>query len=565
MADESIYDIYLTSGQISFTGLGSGTDFESIIDKLLELEKARCIDRLETWKAQWQEKVTAFQDLNSKMLTLKTALEGMDTMNEFLAKTTSSSNSDVATATADSSAQTVSHSIEIDQLATNDIFMGTHVFSATTSVVNNTSGASQFNYTYGTTTINLSVAAGTTLQGLVNQINNDPANPGVRAAVIKISDNDYRLQIRGLDLGTDYQFSVEGSTTLSNAGAGDFTETQNASNAQFKLDGFPPGADDWISRASNTVTDVAEGLTINLKGVGTADIVTNVDNDAVKEQVRTFVDSINEVRSLIIELTKFNESTEQGSVLTGNYGVQMISTKLKSITSDKGLGFDYDEDTLSVLSQLGITTDAEKGSLTFGLLLLDEEILDEALTENPDALAQIFAADFIGDTDSSDFGYHSYIDGITKAGEYSVSYQIDAGGNIIAGSAFINGHAAGIDNTTKQITGAYGYDEGGIVIQVTNTAVGSYSGNVRLKQGKAGEMKELLKDLTSVSTGPLHILEDNYQDIMDNIDEKIDDEWVRLERMERDLRNKYARLEALLGTYEGISDNLTNQLAQLED
>ncbi|MDY7001011.1 MAG: flagellar filament capping protein FliD, partial [Thermodesulfobacteriota bacterium] len=515
-------------------------------------------------KSEWDEKVTAFQDLNSTMLTLKTALEGMDTMNEFLAKTTTSSDSDVATATADSSAQTVSHSIEINQLAANDIFMGSHAFSAETSVVNNTSGASQFNYTYGTTTISNSVAAGTTLTGLVNQINNDPSNPGVRAGIIKVEDNDYRLQIRGLDLGADYQFSIEGSTTLSNAGAGNFTETQNAVDAEFKVDGFPAGAGDWISRASNTVTDVVEGLTISLKGVGTANIVTNVDNDAVKEQVRTFVDKTNEVRSLILELTEFDETTEEGSILTGNYGVQMISSKLKSITSTKGLGFDYDDDTLSVLSQLGITTDAEKGSLTFGLLLLDEETLDEALTADPDAVAQIFSADFIGDTDSTDFGYYSYVDGITKAGEYSVAYQVDAAGDIVAGSAYINGHAASIDNTTKQITGTYGYDEAGIVVQVVDTAVGSYSGNVRLKQGKAGEMAELLQDLTSASTGPLHILEDNYQEIMDNIDEKIDDEWVRLERMERDLRNKYARLEALLGTYEGISDNLENQLTQLD-
>ena len=308
-----------------------------------------------------------------------------------------------------------------------------------------------------------------------------------------------------------------------------------------------------------------DGLTISLKGVGTANIVTNVDNDAVKEQVRTFVDKTNEVRSLILELTRFNETTEEGSVLTGNYGVQMISTKLKSITSDKGLGFDYDDDTLSVLSQLGITTDAQKGSVTFGLLVLDEEILDEAMTANPEAVAQLFSADFIGDTDSTDFGYYSYINGITKAGEYSVAYQIDGSGDIVAGSAFINGHAASIDNTTKQITGAYGNDEGGIVIQVVNTAAGNYSGNVRLKQGKTGEMAELLQDLTSASTGPLHILEDNYQEIMDNIDKKIDDEWVRLERMERDLRSKYARLEALLGTYEGIGEALNNQIAQLEN
>lgn len=550
---------FLTSGQITFTGLGSGTDFDTLIEKLVQIERTH-INRLESWKSEWSAKVDAFQVLNTKLLTLKTTAEGMDTMDEFLIKAATSSDSTVLTATADSGADVSSHTVEVNQLATNDIWIGQTSYSSETAAVT-TTGAKVFQYDYdGSTDIAVDIPDNTTLEGLVNIINSDPDNPGVRASILKVADSDYRLQIRGLDLGADYQFSIDDAqTTLSGAATADFIETQTASNSQFKINGFPTAAGEWISRSSNTISDVLEGLTLNLKDTGTATITLNVDNEAVKESVRTFVTQVNEVRVTIKQLTEFDDVTEEGSILTGNYGVQLISSKLKNIIATKGTGFDYTDDTYSVLGQLGITTDADEGSPTMGQLLLDEEKLDDALTSNPEAVAELFAANFIGETDSSDFRYYSHISTVTKAGNYDVEYTV-AGGVIT--SATINGHTASIDGA--QITGASGYDESGLTILVQNLADGNYSGQVRLKQGKAGELVNSLKDLTSASSGPLHILEDNYQEIMDNIDEKIDWEEKRIERMERDLRNRFANLEATLGYYNQLQIALENSIGQLE-
>lgn len=551
---------YLTSGQITFTGLGSGTDFDTLIEQLVQIERTH-INRLELWKSEWETKVEAFQELNTQLLSLKTTTEGMDTLDEFLIKNASSSDSTVLTATADAEADASSHIIEVNQLATNDIFIGNTSYSSESAAVT-TTGDKIFQYDYGTdTNIAVNVPNNTTLEGLVNAINTDPDNPGVRASILKVADGDYRLQIRGLDLGSDYQFSIDDvETTLSGADSSDFVETQNASNALFKVDGYPVASNSWISRSSNTVSDVIEGLTLNLKNTGSATVNIEVDNEAVKESVRTFVSQVNEVRATIKSLTDFNETTNQGSILTGNYGVQLISSKLKGITATKGSGFDYDDDTYSVLSQLGITTDAEEGSPTIGQLLLDESKLDDALNDNADAVAELFAADFIGDTNTSDFRYYSHISSVTKSGTYDVEYTV-SGGAIT--SATINGHTATINGA--EITGASGYDESGLTILVQNLTDGTYTGEVRLKQGKAGELADALKDLTSSSSGPLHILEDNYQDIMDNIDEKIEWEEKRIDRMERDLRNRFANLEATLGYYNQMQMALNNQIGQLQN
>ena len=49
---------YLTSGQIYFTGLGSGTDFDTMITKLVELEGYRKT-RLENTKSDYEKKIEA--------------------------------------------------------------------------------------------------------------------------------------------------------------------------------------------------------------------------------------------------------------------------------------------------------------------------------------------------------------------------------------------------------------------------------------------------------------------------------------------------------------------------
>jgi flagellar hook-associated protein 2 len=549
-----------TDSKIVFSGLGSGTDFDSIIQAMVEVEKFR-IKRLTSWKSSWQAKVDTFQEISTTMLSLKTALEGMDTMPEFLVKSATPADSSVLTATANSTAQEAAHTIQVNQLAKNDVWVGSHSFSSATATVNTSASAETFAYTYNSTSVSVEIGSGTTLTGLVNAINTDPDNPGVRAAAIKVADNDYRLQIWGMDLGGSYQFSVNAGSTLSNVKASNMSQTQNAQNSQIKVDGFPSAAGSWIERSSNTISDVITGLTLNLKDTGTTTVTTAVDDEAVKENVRSFVDKVNEVRQLILDVTKFNTTTKEGSILTGNYGVQLISTRLKEMVAGKGTGFDYDDDAYSVLSQIGITTDATEDSATRGLLLLDESALDAALASNPDAVAQLFSADFIGGSNSSDFSYYSHIDNLTKAGTYAVSYSVDGSGNIT--NAKINGHTATIDNTTHEITGVHGYDEGGLVVQVTNLTAGTYSGEVRLKQGKTGELVDSLKDLTSSTSGPLHILEDNYQDIMDNIDKKIERENTRITSLEEHLRERYARLDAVLGNYNNISNSLSNSIKQL--
>ncbi|GAB7078606.1 flagellar filament capping protein FliD [Megalodesulfovibrio paquesii] len=566
-------------GSITFTGLGNGTDFDSMVTKLMEVE-AYHKKQMEAWKTDWQNKIDSLNELNTAMLSLKTSLESLDTMSEFMTKSVSSSNSDVVSATADATAESGSHTITVAQLATNSVVTTTSGVASKTTKVNSSTSNQTFAYTYKGKDYSVTVGAGATLETMVNAINADPANAGVRASIIT-DGSQYYLQMRGLDLGSNATLSFNASlTTMSNAAfndASDYALTQAAQNSKIKVDGWPTASDAWIEYKSNTITDVVQGLTLNLKSLGsfpptTVTVTTDTDYDAVKANIQSFVDNVNTVRTMIREMTKVtvvNDEAAASSVMTGNYAVQLVDSRLKSITAEIGKGFlRYNPgppptgDKLSALSQIGILTDADEGSLTQGLLVIDDEILDDVLKKEPNAVAELFAATDVGGerVDSGNFSYYSSVKNVTKPGVYDVSYTVSGG---VITNAYIGGQAASVDNTKGTITSMAG-DSSGMVLTINDFPADSTGkGVVRLKQGKAGEMVNVLKDLTNTETGTLNILEDNYTDIIKSIDKKIEYEEARLALMETNMRLKFSRLEALLGEYENLSTSMSSQISQL--
>ena len=390
-----------TSGSINFTGLGNGTDFNELIDGLVKVEMQR-VTRLETWKSSWEKKNEQFKNLNTQMLALKTTLEGFDTLNEFLSKTVNSADSRLLTATADSNAQETSHAIEIGQLATTDTHITASGVSSLSSSITSTDTSFTFSYAGRSYTLD-NINAGMTMEGFVNLINNHADSRELIRASTIFDGSVYHLQLNGLDQGADNQLVISSAGDII-FNSSDFNQTQEAQNSQIKINGFPSAAGGWIERSSNTIDDVIEGVTLNLKDSApgaTVQLTVTTDEEGIKDNVVSFIKAVNTIRSQILAITDVDDEGE-GSILTGNYGIDMISQNLKNITADIGLGFTHwDADTatgdrFSALAQIGITTDAEEGSTTYGLLKIEDEAFDKALKADPDALARLFSAYYMG-------------------------------------------------------------------------------------------------------------------------------------------------------------------------
>lgn len=570
--------VELASGGVYFSGLGNGTDFSKVIDQLKSIEEIPQ-KRLTLWQADWQKRQDAFGELRTEIAAFKDIVDSMNTMSKFLVKTPSSSSETVASATTDASVLEGSYKIDVNRLATSSIWTYNTAFAAKTTKVNDSGSDQQFVYTYKGTTRTINVPSGTTVDGLKNLINNDPQNPGVKAMLVQ-NGTGYTFQFRGMDLGATASLSVGAGTNVTGISSAPANWTVQANqNAQYRVNGWP--ATTWLESTSNTLTGAVEGMTITLKDTGTTQISVVTDIEKIKENVKAFVDGMNAIRTKIKDLTAVNSSKDvdspddaaslysmqKGSVLTGNYGVQLLASQLKTATADKAAGFEYQYkdgnllrgDLYSSLAHIGIMTNAETNSLNAGLLELDEEKLDEVLKANPTAVAELFAADGLPESDSSDFSYYSHVKGVTKAGIYDVTYDVDASGNIT--NAYVGGQRANVDNVNKQITAMDG-DARGLALQIDNLAAGSYSSRMRIKEGKLSGLSDQLKDMLG-EDGALKILEDNYQEIMDDIQKKIDKEVDRVTQWETRERLRFSRLEATLARYDALGKSVESQIKSL--
>lgn len=552
------------SGKTKFEKLGNGTDFGQIVENTIK-QQGFHQRRLKNWRAQWEQRKEGLKDLNTKMGELSTALKKLDSVGEFMGRVTSSVNPEFVTATADSTAATSPYRVEVKQLAFNDIWTSKTGFASEKAVI--TDVASKLSISCGGSTCNVDIPAGTTVQGMVKMLNaTTELNGKVSVEAIKTAGGEYRLKFSSLKMGESNRIVFNPATTLACLQSASMTHLQLGQNSKIKIDGFPEGADNWIERDSNTVTDASKGLTLNLKMPTSpkwAMINVSTDSEKVIENVREFVKQVNIVRKALRDISKVDTETKKGSVLTGNYGVQLASHRFKDITATKGQGFNNynfttgEGDRYNTLRTLGIETETDQGSPDFGLLKIDEEKFEKAMKDDPDGVAKLFSVNYEPSTSSSNFAVKSLIKGVTKPGTHDIEYTV-SGGKIT--SATINGKAARISGweiTADDMSGL------GMAIRVDNHTDGTYSGTAGIKNGKIVEMIESLADMTNAKTGILNIISENYSGIIKNIDKKLDYEKERLARLETNLKAKYARLDAVLAKYSGKMQMLQGQVAKL--
>lgn len=448
--------------------------------------------------------------------------------------------------------------------------------------------------TYRTLANDLQKQVGDTAKVRIVKSNNDPSKFNI---VIEPQPKTHRVTVED---GTCEELSYVPPSS-------EGWDVNHAVNAMVRINNYPSDPDKWMEVASNTLKsgEVMPGVTFYLHSAGedssgetkSADISVSTDTAKIEENIIKFVDAVNSFRSKLMELTKYDESKEvmdpdyaesqfemqKGGVLQGNYGIQTVASRLKNSIASSAIGFNprilgtdgsvLSGDLFTTLSQIGITTNAKEGEANYGLLEINwidnnkgSKSLGQALAEDPEAVARLFAIDNLGESNSDDFHYNSHLPGITKPGSYDVRYEVDAAGEVIEDSVYINNQKAKYNTETNTITAVEDGPAKGIVIDVANVTPGAkVSGTVSIKSGKIGELLGMLDGTEGIlgSKGTFKNLENNYQGIIDNIDKKIKKEDDRIQKWENTMVLKFARLESVLANYSGIQKTLESQLAQL--
>lgn len=219
--------------------------------------------------------------------------------------------------------------------------------------------------------------------------------------------------------------AIDGTGTTNEGVQIDFGATGTlAAGDRFSVDVFAPtfqvGQDAVVvvdgttyTKSSNIVTDLIQGVTLNLLQADTANgLILSVSSNAsgAMEKIKNFVAAYNEFNTFLNDQLNFNANSSQASALLGDPTLRAIQKKLKDIVSGQIPGLTTGK---ANLSQIGITSNSKTGVLT-----VNEGTLSSAISSDPEGVQRLFLG--IGTPSNSVITFVG-LSATTSAGRYGLN------------------------------------------------------------------------------------------------------------------------------------------------
>ena len=354
-------------------GLASGLDTNTIIDQLIQIESIP-LQQLELRRSRYEAKDAAWSQIVTRFSALQSVVDQLMDPESFAAFGIGTASSDAVTVTSVTDATPTTAVFTIDALAAAHVMANDATFAAATTLV----GVGVFTINVAGIDHLVTSDATTTLEGLAQMINLGAS--GINASVLKVDDTTYRLQLTSPDTGAAEVFTASGTQV----GMGTSTIVQQAADAQITI-GEGAGAI-TITRDSNTVTDLVNGVTLTLNKVTTAPVTVTVtrDVDAAVAAVEDLIKELNAVMGDLKKATAYNAASNSAAILQGDATARSLATGLRSVVSDL---YDSLSGNFTFASSVGITLTRE------GLFELDVSKLREKMTEEFSSVAELFEGD----------------------------------------------------------------------------------------------------------------------------------------------------------------------------
>lgn len=555
---------------ISSVGLGSGLDVNSIITGLMGVEK-KPLTAVAQQKSAYQSKISAYGTMKSSLSLFQTTMSTLSNVAKFNMQTATSADTSIFTASTDGTATNGDYAITVSQLAKSQKLALTG-FDSITDTVNNgrlnidfgrydPTDDNKFTANPDKSSLSITInSSNRTLAGVRDAIN--AANASVTASIVNNGSGN-QLVLTSTDTGEVNSMRISGISQLAydksksnygnNDGSGDsngssnrdninFTEVQAAKNALLNVDGVA------VAKASNTVTDVINGVTLNLLSTSSGNninlhIASN-QND-VKASISSFVDAYNKLDTTLRSLTKFDSTGKASGVLLGDGTARSVVNQIKSVMT-KAINTTGG---LTTLNQIGVTFQRD------GQLALDSTRLTAAMNSNFGDIATLFASSLKAtDAQITYAGSTSN----TQEGTYAVTVsQLGTSSANTAGT--INGVAA--TGSLTGLTGATGNASSGLSLKISGGALGS-RGTVQFTMGYAAQLDRVINNLLS-DTGIVASKTEGLNTSITRLDKKTESLNIRLAGVEARYRTQFTKLDSLLSGMSTTSSYLTQQLASI--
>jgi flagellar hook-associated protein 2 len=390
-------------------GVGSGLDLNTIVTKLVALER-QPITQMQTKASQLQTQVSSFGQISSLMSGVQTAANALTNPLLWSGSTASSSDTSVASVSATSNVTAGNYAVTVQSLANSQTLASGSTFADSSALVGSgtltlqlgswDTGQANFSPKSGSSAVDITVSDTDTLANVVDKINS--AGAGVSASLITDSSG-VRLSITSSATGASngFRLTAADSNGDNNNGLGlsvlafdppngatAMQLMQGSTDAKATVNGIA------VTSASNAVTGVINGLTLNLNKVSSTpvNITASPDTGSVQTAIKTFASAYSAMVSYLNNQTKYDPTSKVGGVLQGDSAATNLQEKLRSMVgASSGASSSY-----ARLSDIGLQVQRD-GTLTVSQVKLD------AATSNLGELKKAFAATDLTDSANSGF------------------------------------------------------------------------------------------------------------------------------------------------------------------
>ncbi len=407
---------------ISSLGIGSGLDLGGLVENLLNAERAPVQNSLDRQQNRLTTELSGVGIFRGAISSFQSSLNGLDDASKYSTRSFTNSNSSALGVTLTNKAATGNYNIDVTNLAENHS-LASGAFTSLDEVVGEGTiqirfgtitgpGFTSFAVDGQSTTQTLTIdSTNNTLSGLRDYIND--GDFGVNASIIN-DGSGYRLTLTSKTSGANGAMEISVTDTggggLSrldyNASSTQMTQTQAAEDAALIINGIA------VTSSSNTLTDMIEGVTVNLLEETSGTPLTlkvAEDTSSISSSIKQVVESYNKMVDTLNELGQAGPEGTQSGILVGDSVLRNFTSRIRSLTTGTIPGL---TGSITALSNIGIVTQAD------GKLGINDSTFSAAIADNPEGALALFAP--VGSIDDNQVDFNAYSDD-SVAGNYAVN------------------------------------------------------------------------------------------------------------------------------------------------
>lgn len=367
-----------TTGLLTSMGVGSGLDVASLVTSLVNAKKAPQQNQITSQAAQTNTLLSGLGQISGALSALQSAMSSLTDGSAFNARSITSSDTDVLSATSAGTPVSGSYNIVVSQLATS-LKASSGAFADSDTAV----GTGTLTLAVGDASMSLTIdSTNNTLAGIRDAINKASDNPGVSATIVTGTDGAH-LVLSGTRTGAANGFTVSSSGGDGGLAALNYDATASSGNALsvitaaqdsgYTIDGLAGHS------AGNAVSGAIDGLSLNLVAVGSSTITVANDGSKATSALTNLVSVYNSFVGIYQNLTKYDATTNTAGAMIGDATVNSISSTLQRLVGGTANG--------GTLADLGITLQVD------GTLKLDNDKLTKSLADGGKQAAGLFGGD----------------------------------------------------------------------------------------------------------------------------------------------------------------------------